>query len=84
MLIVLSAGILFIGLNSTSVATPSLIIAEQFHVHDSIFPHSYWPVTVWNTGAALGLMVGLLLLENFGIRKGYFVSFLAPKPHDKN
>ncbi|KAL8680966.1 MAG: hypothetical protein Q9186_002866 [Xanthomendoza sp. 1 TL-2023] len=67
---------LLIGLNATSVTTPSLVIAEEFHVSDEHFPHSYWPVTVWNTGAALGPMVGLPLLENFGIRNGYLLLYI--------
>ncbi|KAL8770086.1 MAG: hypothetical protein Q9209_004124 [Squamulea sp. 1 TL-2023] len=68
--------IFLVGLNATSVATPSLIIAEHFHISDTAFPHSYWPVTVWNTGAAIGPMVGLPLLENFGVRKGYMILYL--------
>ncbi|KAI4120560.1 MAG: hypothetical protein LQ338_006923 [Usnochroma carphineum] len=67
----LSLVTLLVGINATAVTTPSLIIAERFHVSDVGFPNSYWPVTVWNTGAALGPLVGLPLLENFGIRTGY-------------
>ena len=51
----------------------ALVIGEHFHVADTSFPHSFWPVTVWNTGAAIGPMVGMPILENFGIRKGYMV-----------
>lgn len=64
---------LLVGLNATAIATPAHQIAESFHVSDSSFPHSFWPITVWNTGAALGPMVGLPLLENFGNRSGYLV-----------
>lgn len=71
--LVVAAVTLLIGLNATSITTPSLVIAEKFHVSDHHFPHSFWPVTVWNTGAAIGPMVGLPLLENFGIRTGYLV-----------
>ncbi|KAL8804991.1 MAG: hypothetical protein Q9200_005596 [Gallowayella weberi] len=67
---------LLIGLNATSVTTPSLVIAKEFHVSDHHFTHSYWPVIVWNTGAAFGPMVILPLLENFGLKNGYLA--LAP------
>ncbi|KAI4284677.1 MAG: hypothetical protein L6R38_001255 [Xanthoria sp. 2 TBL-2021] len=75
--LLVAAVILLVGLNATSVTTPSLIIAEHFHVADTAFPHSYWPVTVWNTGAAIGPMVGMPLLENFGIRRGYMILYLV-------
>ncbi|KAL8910187.1 MAG: hypothetical protein Q9171_004485, partial [Xanthocarpia ochracea] len=69
--LVIAIVILLVGLNATSVTTPGLIIAERFHVADTSFPHSFWPVTVWNTGAAIGPMIGMPILENFGIRNGY-------------
>jgi hypothetical protein len=64
---------LLVGLNATAITTPSLAIAEKFHVSDEKFPHSFWPVTAWNTAAALGPMLGLPLMENFGVRAGYLV-----------
>ncbi|KAL8937594.1 MAG: hypothetical protein Q9216_004352 [Gyalolechia sp. 2 TL-2023] len=67
-----------VGMNATAVATPSLIIADEFHVSDASFPNSYWPVTVWNTGAAFGPMIGLPLLENFGIQRGFLVRGPGP------
>ncbi|KAL8851805.1 MAG: hypothetical protein Q9221_003319 [Calogaya cf. arnoldii] len=76
-ILLVSTIILLAGLNATSVATPSLIIGEHFHVADTAFPHSFWPVTVWNTGAAIGPMIGMPLLENFGIRKGYMILYLV-------
>ena len=72
---------LLVGLNSTAVATPSHAIVERFRVSDSDFPNSYWPVTVWNTGAAFGGLVGLPLLENFGTRNGYMVKTLGTVRH---
>ncbi|KAL8795512.1 MAG: hypothetical protein Q9182_007524 [Xanthomendoza sp. 2 TL-2023] len=68
--------VLLIGLNATSVTTPSLVIAAEFHVSDEHFTHSFWPVTVWNTGAAIGPMVGLPLLENFGLKNGYLALYV--------
>ncbi|KAL8893849.1 MAG: hypothetical protein Q9192_004861 [Flavoplaca navasiana] len=74
--LVIATVILLVGLNATSVTTTGLVIAEHFHVADTSFPHSFWPVTVWNTGAAIGPMVGMPILENFGIRKGYMLLYL--------
>lgn len=70
--IILMAGSvsLLAGLNAT---TPSQNIAQTFHVDDSRFPNSFWLTTVWNSGAAIGPMVGLPLLENFGVRNGFLV-----------
>ena len=64
---------LIVGLNATAIATPSPHITKNFRVSDDAFPHSVWPVTVWTAAAALGPMIGLPLLENFGIRAGYLV-----------
>ena len=71
-----------VGLNATSITTPSKIIAEHFHVSDEGFTKSFWPVTTWNTGAALGPMVGLPLLENFGVRNGYLVYITTVSKED--
>ena len=65
---------LSIGLNATSFTTPSKTIAEHFCVSDEGFTNSFWPATTWNTGAALGPVIGLPLLENFGVRNGYLVN----------
>lgn len=67
-----------VGLNSTAVTTPGHIIAERFRVDERTFPNSFWLVTVWNTGAAFGSIIGLPLLENFGSRNGYLVTILKP------
>ncbi|KAL8663474.1 MAG: hypothetical protein Q9168_008086 [Polycauliona sp. 1 TL-2023] len=75
--LVIAAVVLLVGLNATSITTPSLIIAEHFHVSETAFPHSYWPVTVWNTGAAIGPMIGMPMLESFGVRKGYMLLYLV-------
>ncbi|KAL8874723.1 MAG: hypothetical protein Q9198_006829 [Flavoplaca austrocitrina] len=75
--LVIATVILLVGLNATSATTPGLIIAEHFHVADTSFPHSFWPVTVWNTGAAIGPMIGMPMLENFGIRRAYMLLYLS-------
>lgn len=75
-IVLLAASVTFLtGLNTTSIATPSQEIAKRYHVSDDGFPNSVWLVTVWNLGSAFGPMVGLPLLENFGIRDGYLVLY---------
>ncbi|KAL8710238.1 MAG: hypothetical protein Q9220_005169 [cf. Caloplaca sp. 1 TL-2023] len=84
--IIIAAAVTFlIGMNATAPTTPSRAIAEQFHLNDATFPNSYWPVTVWNTAAAFGPMIGLPLLENFGIRNGFlFAADLWLADKDRN
>ncbi|KAL8793384.1 MAG: hypothetical protein Q9195_003970, partial [Heterodermia aff. obscurata] len=74
--VILTAGLvtLLVGLNAT---TPSQDVADTFHIDDSGFPNSFWPTTVWNTGAAIGPLIGLPLLENFGVRNGYLLSYFV-------
>ena len=66
---------LLVGLNSTVIATPGAIIAKQFNVDTSNpnLDNTVWPIAAWNTGAAFGPMIGIPLLEAFGMQKGYFV-----------
>lgn len=80
-ILVAAAVTLLVGLNATAVTTPGIVIAERFHVSDADFPHSYWPVTVWNTAAAFVPMLGLPLFENFGIREGYLVRTISDANH---
>ena len=61
------------GLNATGIATPSADIADAFHVDYSTFPNDYWPICAWTVGAGFGPLVGIPLLENFGVRIGYLV-----------
>ncbi|KAL7777640.1 hypothetical protein CFE70_004307 [Pyrenophora teres f. teres 0-1] len=46
-------------------------INASFNVSDEKFPHSYWPVLSWNLGGAAAPMLGLPLMENFGVRWSY-------------
>ena len=64
-----------IGLNSTVIATPGSAIARQFlvDISNSNIDNTVWPIAAWNTGAAVGPMIGIPLLEAFGMRDGYFV-----------
>jgi len=69
----LRSSTLIVGLNSTSITSAAIEINERFGVSDEKFPHSFWPVTAWNTGAALAPMVILPIMEEFGFRIGYLV-----------
>lgn len=72
--LITSSVTLLVGLNATAITTPSQEIAKRFRVSDDRLPNSFWPVTVWNTGAAFGPMIGLPLLESFGVKNGYLVN----------
>ena len=64
-----------VGLNSTVIATPGPTIAQQFGI-DTKNPdldNVVWPITAWNTGAALGPLICIPLLETLGMRRGYLV-----------
>jgi len=65
------------GINATAILTPAATIGQQFGFNDEDFPTSYWTVTAWTMGGAAGPMVGLPLLEEFGMRKGYLISYIG-------
>ncbi len=67
---------LLVGLNSTVIATPGAAIAEEFNVdiNNANIDNTVWPIAAWNSGAAAGPMIGIPLLEAFGMRNGYLVS----------
>ncbi|KAH6000500.1 hypothetical protein HBI84_099030 [Parastagonospora nodorum] len=66
-----------IQINGTMLTSAAEQINESFRVSDENFPHSYWPVLSWNLGGAAAPMVGLPLMENFGVRKSYMVIHAA-------
>jgi MFS family permease len=63
-----------IQINGTMMTSAVEQINESFHISDERFPHSYWPVLSWNLGGAAAPLLGLPLMENFGVRKTYIVS----------
>lgn len=63
-----------IGLNALSVSAAAGEINAEFNISDASFPNSYWSVTAWNGGAIIGPVLGLPIMENFGLRKAYLVS----------
>ena len=66
---------MLVGLNSTVIATPGTAIAKQFNVDtgNPNLDNTVWPIAAWNSGAAVGPMIGIPLLEAFGMKNGYFV-----------
>ncbi len=68
-----------VQINGTAMTSAAEQINESFHVSDEHFPHSYWPVLSWNLGGAAAPLVGLPLMENFGVRWSYLVCILQAR-----
>lgn len=62
-----------IQINGTAMSSAAEQINESFHVSDEHFPHSYWPIFSWTLSGAAAPMLGLPLMEHFGIRWTYLV-----------
>lgn len=79
-----------VGFNATALTAASSLTNTTFSISDSSFPNSVWPVTAWNTGAALAPMVVLPIMEDYGTRSGYlivymiFLIFVIPQAVAKN
>jgi hypothetical protein len=79
-----------VQVNGTMLTSAAEQINHSFHISDAAFPHSYWPVLSWNLGAALAPMVGLPLMENFGVRYTYLgiyaimIIFIIPQALARN
>ena len=71
--------------NGTIITVAHEAINEQFNVSDATFPNSYWPVASWTLGGAFTMMTVLPLMEDFGIRwpflitYGTFLCFILPQ-----
>jgi len=63
-----------VQVSGTMLTSAAEQINASFNVSDQMFPHSYWPVLSWNLGGAAAPMLGLPLMENFGVRWSYLVS----------
>lgn len=66
-----------VQLNGTMMTSAAEQINESFSITDEHFPHSYWPVLSWNLGGAAAPLIGLPLMENFGVRNSYLVCYVA-------
>lgn len=65
-----------VGFNATALTAAVGQTTAFFHISDSTFPNSVWPVTAWNTGAALAPMVVLPIMEDSGTRPGYLITYV--------
>ena len=72
------------SMNGTIMSVAHKAINEEFHISDATFPNSYWPITSWGIGGALFPLVLFPVMEDFGIRTVFlvtyflFVCFLVP------
>lgn len=64
-----------VGLNATGIASAPTPINEEFGISDATFPNSFWQVASWTVGAAIVPMVLLPLMEEYGVRPGYLLSY---------
>lgn len=71
-------------INGSIITTAHLEIDADFHIDETAFPHSYWPVTSWALGGGLFSLALLPLMEDFGVRPAFlstyfvFTCFLIP------
>ena len=62
-------------MNGTIISVAHKAINEEFDVSDSKFPHSYWPITSWGVGGALFPLVLFPVMEDFGVRPVFLVTY---------
>lgn len=79
--IIITAAALFACLtvltNGTMITVAHNAINEEFGISDANFPNSYWPVTSWALGGALFTLVVLPLMEDFGLRWGFLITYFS-------
>lgn len=63
------------SMNGTIISVAHKAINEEFHISDATFPHSYWPITSWGIGGALFPLVLFPVMEDFGIRTVFLVTY---------
>lgn len=62
-------------INGSIITTAHLEIDADFGIDESVFPHSYWPVTSWAVGGALFSLTLLPLMEDFGVRPAFLLTY---------
>ncbi|KNG46036.1 multidrug transporter [Stemphylium lycopersici] len=67
----------FVQVSGTMLTSAAEQINTSFNVSDEAFPHSYWPVLSWNLGGAAAPLLGLPLMENFGVRWSYLAIYVV-------
>lgn len=65
-----------VGFNATALTAAVSKTNATFCISDRTFPNSVWPVTAWNTGGALAPMVVLPIMEDYGTRPGYLITYI--------
>ncbi|XP_014551799.1 hypothetical protein COCVIDRAFT_111968 [Bipolaris victoriae FI3] len=64
-----------VQVSGTMLTSAAPQINTSFAISDEAFPHSYWPVLSWNLGGAAAPLIGLPLMENFGVRWSYMIIY---------
>ncbi|KAJ9625747.1 hypothetical protein H2203_004509 [Taxawa tesnikishii (nom. ined.)] len=62
-------------INGTIITVAWEDINHEFGISDAHFPNSFWPVTSWTIGGGIFMMILLPVLEDFGMRLGYLISY---------
>ncbi|KAF1830434.1 MFS general substrate transporter [Decorospora gaudefroyi] len=66
-----------VQVSGTMLTSAAEQINTSFSISDAAFPHSYWPVLSWNLGGAAAPLLGLPLMENFGVRWSYLAIYVV-------
>src|ERR1700760_4806617 len=66
-----------VGFNATALTAVTSKTNAAFNISDDAFPNSVWPVTAWNTGGALAPMIVLPIMEDYGTRPGYLLTYVV-------
>ncbi|KAF1947505.1 MFS general substrate transporter [Clathrospora elynae] len=65
-----------VQVSGTMLTSAAEQINSSLRISDEAFPHSYWPVLSWNLGGAVAPMLGLPLMEGFGVRWSYLAIYV--------
>ena len=63
------------AMNGTVISVAHNAINKDFNISDATFPHSYWPTASWGLGGALFPLVLFPVMEDFGIRTVFLVTY---------
>ncbi|KAG9879041.1 MFS general substrate transporter, partial [Aureobasidium melanogenum] len=63
--------------NGTSIAVAAEAYNREFGISDAHFPNSYWPIASWALGGGIFMMILLPILEDFGVRWGYLITYIV-------
>ncbi|KAF5877211.1 putative mfs multidrug transporter protein [Botrytis fragariae] len=64
------------SMNGTILSVAHNPINTEFHISDSHFPNSYWPIASWGVGGAIFSLVLFPVMEDFGIRPVFLGTYL--------